>query len=274
MNVKYTVCVIDRPISQDTPFLLRRPFEECAKICSELGYDGMELQIQDPRPYLGKDLKQMLERHNLKTSSVTTGLAYTFEGLSMTDEDTTIRLRCVERLKRQLDLAKELDSQILLGFIRGRKKAGETEAHFEDKLTDSMEQLLEYAKELNTPVVFEQINKNDGDVYNTTERTMQFLEKFNSDLLLFNGDTYHMATEDKDVAAAIRCSISKLVLFHVSDVGRLLPDDRHFDFEICADTLQELNYHHWLTLECKPLPDEITAVKVGIAYLKKRFPKD
>ena len=100
---------------------------------------------------------------------------------------------------------------------------------------------------------------------------MSFLEKFHSDWLLYNGDTYHMITEDPDVPAAIRRSLGKLVLFHVSDVGRQLPDDAHFDFHAAAATLKAEGYDKWVTIEARPEPTSFEASRRGLAYLRRVF---
>lgn len=271
-SMKFSVCAVDRDLSPDTPFPLRgESYRECAERAADLGFDGIELQIQDPSIYRGADLRRPLDACGLRASAVTTGLAYTYEGMSMSHPDPKIRRATVERLKRQLDLARDLDSQILIGFLRGRKAPGMTEEEYEAILTDSLGEVVEYGASIGTPTVFEQINRNDGDVFNSTERTMAFLEKFRSDWLLYNGDTYHMLTEDPDVPAAIRRSLPKLVLFHVSDAGRMLPDDRHFNFQEAAQVLKEAGYDKWVSIECKPLPDSQTACRNGIAYLKKVF---
>lgn len=272
MGMIFSVCAVDRPLPPTTPFPLRgSSYEECAAIAERLGYDGIELQIQDPSPYNARELRAMLDRHGLRCSAVTTGLAYLYEGMSMVHPDEKIRLATVERLHRQLDLARELDSQILIGYLRGRKAPGQSDEEFEDILTDSVSRVLEYAEEIRTPMVMEQINRNDGDVFCSTERTMTFLEKFNSDWLLYNGDTYHMVLEDPDVPAAIRRSLGKLVLFHVSDVERRLPDDKHFDFYAAAATLKEAGYDKWVSIEARPEPTSLEATRRGIEYLKKVF---
>jgi sugar phosphate isomerase/epimerase len=272
MGMKFSVCAVDRPLEAVSPFPLRGDsYEQCAAAAEVLGYDGIELQIQDPSWYNAKDLRASLDRHGLGCSAVTTGLAYIFEGLSMVHPDKKVRMATVERLFRQLDLAKELDSQILIGYLRGRKASGQTDEEFEDILTDSVARVLEYAEELQTPMVLEQINRNDGDVFCSTVRTMEFLEKFHSDWLLYNGDTYHMILEDKDVPAAIRRSLGKLVLFHVSDAGRKLPDDRHFNFHEAAETLKEAGYDKWVSVEARPEPTSFEAARRGLAYLRKVF---
>ena len=189
----------------------------------------------------------------------------------MSSRDPQVRAKTVERLKRQLDFAKALDSQVLIGFLRGRREPGETDEEFEELLSDSMYKTLEYAEEIGGTVCFEQINKNDGDLYNTTAETLRFIKKFNTPRLVYNADTYHMATEETDVTEAIKASKGYLTLFHVSDPGRLLPDDRHFDFYKAAAALRAIDYEGWVSIECKPLPDGETVARRGIEYLTRVF---
>jgi len=184
--MKFSVCAIDRDLSPDLPFPLRgKSYEECAAFASRLGFDGIELQVQNPLSYNGKKLKSMFCQYGLK--------------------------------------------------------------------------------------VMEQINRRDGDVFCSTDRTMRFLEKFHSDWLVYNGDTYHMLSEDPDILAAIRRSLRKLVLFHVSSENRALPDDRHFNFREAATVLKESRYDKWVSIECKPLPNSAEATRQGYAYLKRVF---
>ncbi|MBQ0026595.1 MAG: sugar phosphate isomerase/epimerase [Lachnospiraceae bacterium] len=269
--MKFSVCAVDRDLPDTIPFPLRgKSYQECADIAKELGFDGIELQVQDPKFYNGKELKRMLDDRGLAASAITTGLAYTYEGMSMTHPDPAVRAATVERLKRQLDLAKDMDSQILVGFIRGRQ-LDRSAKEFEALLTDSVGQVLDYATEIQTPFIMEQVNHKDGDLFCSTERTMQFLEKFDSPWLVYNGDTYHMEMDDSDPVAAVKRSLSKLVLFHVSDVNRQLPDDKHFDFYEVAKVLKDVGYDKWTSIECKPLPNSYEACKNGIEYLKRVF---
>lgn len=271
-RMKFSVCAVDRDLPVKVPFPLRgKTYEECAATAAKLGFDGIELQVQNPVEYNGKELRKMLDSYGIKASAVTTGLAYTYEGMSMVHPDKKIRQATVERLQRQLDLAKELDSQILIGFLRGRKAPEDSEGKYEEILTESVRQVLDYAEQIQTPMVMEQVNHIDGDVFCSTERTVTFLEKFKSPWLVYNGDTYHMEMEDGDIAQAIRRSMDKLVLFHVSDVERSFPDGKHFDFNIAAQTLKECGYHKWVSIEYRPLPDSFTACQKGIEFLKKNF---
>jgi sugar phosphate isomerase/epimerase len=269
--MKFSILAADIPLPSDFPFPLRGSFDSCARLAAELGYSGIELQIRNPLDYDYKAVRKMLDRYGIAASAVTTGMSYTFDGHSMSSRDAAVRAKTVERLKRQLDFAKALDSQVLIGFLRGRRELGETDDEFEDLLSDSMNRTLEYAEKIDGTVCFEQINKNDGDLYNTTAETLRFIKKFNTPRLVYNADTYHMVTEEKNVTEAIKASKGYLTLFHVSDPGRLLPDDKHFDFYEAAKALREINYDGWVSIECKPLPDGETVARRGIEYLRRVF---
>ena len=80
-----------------------------------------------------------------------------------------------------------------------------------------------------------------------------------------------MISEEGDVAAALRLAKERMSLFHVSDCGRLLPDDRHFNFRAAAAALRSIDYDGWVTIECRPVPDEDSVARDGIAYLSNIF---
>ena len=96
MAMKFSVCTVDRPLEAVSPFPLSgTSYEECAIVAENLGYDGIELQILDPAQYNPKELKATLDRHNLGCSAITTGLAYLYEGMSMTHPDKKVRMATV-----------------------------------------------------------------------------------------------------------------------------------------------------------------------------------
>ena len=269
--MRFSIIAVDIPLPADFPFPLRGSYEECARRAAAFGYEAIELQIQNPLDYDYAAVRKSLERYGMRASAVTTGLSYLFEGHNMSAKDSSVRAKTVERLKRQLDFARELDSQILIGFLRGRMEADDTAEQYESRLSESMYKIIEYADEIGGRICFEQINRRDGDLYNSTAETLRFIGKFKSERLFYNADTYHMISEEGDVAAAVRLAKERMSLFHVSDCGRLLPDGRHFDFRAAAAALRSIDYYGWVTIECRPVPDEDSVARDGIAYLSNIF---
>ena len=269
--MRFSIIAVDIPLPADFPFPLRGSYEECARRAAAFGYEAIELQIQNPLDYDYAAVRKSLERYGMRASAVTTSLSYLFEGHNMSAKDSSVRAKTVERLKRQLDFARELDSQILIGFLRGRMEADDTAEQYESRLSESMYKIIEYADEIGGRICFEQINRRDGDLYNSTAETLRFIGKFKSERLFYNADTYHMISEEGDVAAAVRLAKERMSLFHVSDCGRLLPDGRHFDFRAAAAALRSIDYDGWVTIECRPVPDEDSVARDGIAYLSNIF---
>ena len=269
--MRFSIIAVDIPLPADFPFPLRGSYEECARRAAAFGYEAIELQIQNPLDYDYAAVRKSLERYGMRASAVTTGLSYLFEGHNMSAKDSSVRAKTVERLKRQLDFARELDSQILIGFLRGRMEADDTAEQYESRLSESMYKIIEYADDIDGRICFEQINRRDGDLYNSTAETLRFIGKFKSERLFYNADTYHMISEEGDVAAAVRLAKERMSLFHVSDCGRLLPDGRHFDFRAAAAALRSIDYDGWVTIECRPVPDEDSVARDGIAYLSNIF---
>ena len=71
MGMKFSICTVDRPLESASPFPLRgSSSKECAKVASLLGYDGIELQIQDPSLYDAKELRTTLNHYGLGCSAV------------------------------------------------------------------------------------------------------------------------------------------------------------------------------------------------------------
>lgn len=269
--MRFSIIAVDIPLPADFPFPLHGNYEECAQRAADLGYEAIELQIQNPLDYDYTAVRRSLKRFGVAASAVTTGLSYLFEGHNMSSKDALVRAKTVERLKRQLDFARELDSQILIGFLRGRMEPDDTAEQYEARLSDSMYKILEYADTIDGRICFEQINRRDGDIYNTTAETLRFIEKFRSKRLFYNADTYHMISEEGDIAAALRLAKKRMSLFHVSDSGRLLPDGRHFNFRAAAEALRAVDYDGWVTIECRPVPDEDTVARKGIEFLRENF---
>ncbi len=270
--MRFSIIAVDLPLPDKFPFPLRGTYEECARRAAGFGYEAIELQIQNPLDYDYAAVHRSIERYGIKASAVTTGLSYLFEGHNMSSKDVSVRAKTVERLKHQLDFARELDSQILIGFLRGRMEPDDTAEQYEARLTESMYKIIEYAETIDGRICFEQINRHDGDIYNTAAETLRFIEKFHSNNLFYNADTYHMITEEGDITAAIRMSKARMSLFHVSDSERLLPTSgKNFNFQAAAETLRSIDYDGWITIECRPTPDEDTVARQGIDFLRKTF---
>ncbi len=70
-------------------------FEDNVKRIAELGYDGVELAIRDPRLVDADALIATLQRYGLAVPAIGTGQAWGEEGLSFTDPDPAVRAAAI-----------------------------------------------------------------------------------------------------------------------------------------------------------------------------------
>ncbi len=103
-----------------------------AKKISKLGYDGIELAIRDPQIVNLSEIQSLLSELDLTVPVIGTGQAFGEDGLSFVNPDSIIRRQAIDRIKSHMILAKELDSMVVIGLIRGFRdkkiKADQTEA--------------------------------------------------------------------------------------------------------------------------------------------------
>jgi sugar phosphate isomerase/epimerase len=71
------------------------------------------------------------------------------------------------------------------------------------------------------------------------------------------------------MCAALREHRDKLIHVHLADNTRLFPGSGSIDFRAFLRTLLSCGYGGWLSMEYLPRPDEETAARRGIEYIKE-----
>src|SRR5690606_14842938 len=88
---------------------LQGNLEEVAQIAAKIGYDALQLTINEPAKQNAEEIRDTLRMYNLSVSSIATGLSYTKEGLCIGSKDEDNRKKSVQRMKEYIDLAYILD---------------------------------------------------------------------------------------------------------------------------------------------------------------------
>jgi sugar phosphate isomerase/epimerase len=86
-------------------------------------------------------------------------------------------------------------------------------------------------------------------------------------------DTYHMNIEDDDIFESIKQAGDRCWFLHFSDSDRKYPGSASIDFKKVIDTLREMNYSGYVSMEIAPLPDPDTAARSAISFLRQYIPK-
>ena len=131
-----------------------------------------------------------------------------------------------------------------------------------------MEQILEKAEQLGVQVVLEAISRIDSDAYCTVRETADFIRSFGTKALQLQMDSIHLHNNGEKNFYQDILSAGELVgQVDISDVDRMAPDGKHFDFPLFLKALHEIGYGDYLVAEFRAQPPE-NAAEAGLAYLR------
>lgn len=219
-----------------------------------MGYDGVEFPLMDPEHFNVSYAKQELKRLNLK-ATCGTGLN---PHADITSNDPAIHKAGVDRLLRCLQIAHELESDLLGGVLyapwgvtRPRMEIMEGKKRSQETLV----QLAEKAKAYGVKMALEMINRYETSYLNHTEDAAEWMAAINDPMIGIHYDTFHANIEEANQREAIRSLGDHLFHVHFCENNRGIPGTGHVDFSSVAEGLKEIGYDRWLTLENFALAD-------------------
>lgn len=251
-----------------TPALFQGKFSDAAKWAAELGYDALEVHVQKPRLVDIATWKQACEQNGVQVAALASGSAYLVEGISLSHPESEKRRLAVERMKEHIDLAQQLGAIATIGVLKGLASQCGSRETFLSNYRDSLEQCIPYAEERGVVIAMECVNRKESDTFNTIAECAQFARSFHSKAFKIYIDTYHMDLEESNIPEAIRGAADMIVYAQISDRNRRYPDGKHCNIRLMTDTLKELNYQGYLSLECQPEPSAQEAARQGLAFMQ------
>lgn len=254
--------------AQTEPVLYRGEYEGLFKHAKSLGFDGVEIHLREAADVDAEQLLRESERSGVALAAIATGLAKRIDGLELVARDEAARLRAIRRLEEQIDLAHIFGCQIIIGSMRGNIPAEDGTGETRALLLRSMRHLADYIQNKNCGIVFEAINRYENNYLNTAGETADFVQELGSPKVKVLLDTFHMGIEEKDPAAAIRAIGKHLGHIHLADNTRSYPGSGVTNFSAILRALRDIDYEGWLSFEYLPLPDEDTAARRGLEYIR------
>lgn len=237
-------------------------WKENMALMHNLGFQGVELAIKDPKTINVEELKIELRKYKLFPVAIGTGQAYVDERISLTDDREFIRRKAIERLKNHTDLASVLGCQIIIGLIRGNLgKHGIKRKIKNNYLMNAMSEIARYACKKRVLITIEPLNRYESDCLNKAKDVINLIQQLKFPNLKILLDTFHMNIEETDICNTIILSQPFLSHFHVADSNRRCPGEGHLDFFKIIKALKAIKYTGFLSGEMLPLPDLQTAMK-------------
>lgn len=219
----------------------------------------MEIHVPNPCELHIERLKDVLVSENITVSALGTGRAYVRDGLSLSSSVPSVRQDAINRLMAFIDAAKELDSLVIVGCMRGNISGTEALDNALDLLGLSMREVDVYAARAGVSLVFEPINRYENNFLCTAKSIADFIHENHLTATKLMLDTFHMNIEEQDMPETILKYSGYTRYFHFADSNRLPPGNGHINFKKIVASLKKVNYNGIISAECLPLPTEKAA---------------
>ena len=261
--------------------------DEHLPVCEELkgmGYHGVELPLFELEPTHYQRLGKSLDGLGLARTAVTVRTAAN----NPISPDPKIRAAGLDANRRTIDCCAAAGVQLLVGPIHSALGEFSGKCPTGDEWKRGVEEIrkaAEHAAPHGVMLGIEAINRFECYFLNCIEDLARFVEEVDHPNCRLMYDTFHANIEEKNPRDAIHRAQKDLALVHISENDRSTPGSGGVRWQETFDTLKEIGYNGWLTIEAfgLALPELAAATKIwrrmyhdemqlardGLAFMRK-----
>ena len=220
---------------------------------AKYGFEAIEFRGSDLYGR-AEEIIKATSAHQIKPSSISVG----YRGCLLSDEKNEREL-AVSDIKQLLLIAKEIGALGLVTVpIVGETQIDDLSPYGnqsrisgleEELLVVLLRELGDYAKELNTFIFLESLNRYETHLINTLQQAVDICKKVDSPNVRVLADFFHMSIEERDIPTSIRAAGEYIYHVHLADSNRLLPGFGHTDFRAGFEALKSIGYKNYMAFE-------------------------
>lgn len=214
----------------------------------ETGYDGIELFLGQGDSKLYSSLGKHFSDIEMGVTCVTCLTPET----NIASSDKTMRNKGYDYLKYVIDMCDHLGAEVLCGPYHSTNAlfSGKPPTYDEKKWsTEILQKVAEYAAPTKIELALEALNRFECYLYNTMADLKTMVETVNRPNLGGMYDTHHSNIEEKSQSNALKTIAPYLKHVHISENDRGTPGSGQVNWPEVFQTLKEINYDGWLTIE-------------------------
>lgn len=225
------------------------PFDESVipKV-EEVGYDGIEIPIEDPSKLNVESIREALESSKIKCSSL---CAVMSQERDFTSPEKSVRENALRYLKFCIDFAVKVGTDVVAGPVY----AAVGKVIFDDKekawkmAVEGVKEAARYAADRGVYIAIEPLNRYETSLINLASDAMRFIEDVGEENVKAHFDTYHANIEEKSFLNAIKTMGKHLYHVHACENDRGTPGSGHIPWKEIAQALRQVGYNRWLVIE-------------------------
>lgn len=270
--MKFCIAIGEKT-SPTTALNLSGDFVQSMEKAHMLGYDGVEIHTETPDILNPDILLPACERLDLFIATIGTGMLYWNQGLSLVEMNTEKRQQLLSTMKKFIDKASVLRSKVTIGSVKGNIPKGQKPEQYLEVMGENLKMLDEYASKKNVFLLLEATNRFENNIVNTGADIRRVIENNHLEHTQALMDSFHINIEERNITSCLKDTGEYLGHIHFGDNTRMYPGTGEFDFPKFISAIRDYGYDGVLSLECFPMPDQMTAAREAINFFRKYFPK-
>lgn len=212
------------------------------------GYDGVEIPIGEVPVKNFEAIGKILDELELECTAVTSLL----EDANPVSPDPAVRQKAVDQMKWRIDMAAIMGVQVIGGPFHSAfaSFSGAPPTPEERKRSaEVLRPVAEHAEKYNIILTPEALNRFECYLYNTLGDIAELIRDVNHPNLRMIYDTHHAHIEEKNMRQLILNHQDVIAHVHISENDRGTPGKGQVNWKDVFQTLKEINYDGWLTIE-------------------------
>jgi sugar phosphate isomerase/epimerase len=265
MKLASTICT---PDTNAKYLAYRDDLEQMFNSLRDIGYQGVEPFVRDPRTMDQSEFSRALEHSGLEVVAVGTGPLVSEDKLTFTSLDERVRIEAIERTKAVIDFAARFGAQVNVGKLRGDIYKGNP-LQAKEWMKEAFITICDYAASKNTFITLEPQCRFSIDNLRSTQEGLAWIKELKIPNLFIMLDTFHINIEDKSFAASLIEAKEYTRHIHFADNNRGVPGVGNINFLDIVRVLKALGYQRYISMEIEQAPDCYTAAKASYEYVTR-----
>lgn len=244
-----------------------------------MGYDAVELAIEEPAEVNPLKIKELLEKYELKVA-----VCGAFgPSRDLTADDAALQQNSLEYIEACLEICSILETGFFAGPMysavgKARMVADDQRKTEWERAVTNLRKVCAMAAGRGLEIALEPLNRFESDLVNTAEDAMKLIRDIGHPAAKMVLDGFHMSIEESGIANAITTAGDKLIHLQVSENHRGIPGTGQTDWAACYRGLQSIGYQGMVSIESfTPDNKELAAavcVWKALASDQDRFARD
>lgn len=215
-----------------------------------MGFDVVEIAVEDPSLIDVKAVKQGLDNNGLK-ATVCGAFGATRD---LTHEDAAVHQQSFSYIAYCLDICAALGTHFFGGPMysavgKARMVPDDQRKKEWELAVTNLRIVCEMAAARGLQIAIEPLNRFESDLVNTAEDACRLVQDINHPGARIMLDGFHMNIEERDVEKAIKAAGSKLIHLQVADNYRGTPGTGQTNWQAYRKGLEAIDYKGIVTIE-------------------------